>query len=141
MDLSLILARLKAQLPALRSLGQSADLAAAKSGMLALPGMFVVPLKDLATPEDMTSATSQQITQTFGVVVGLRNSRDALGGAALDELHPHRLALRAALVGWVPDTDTGEPVHFSAGHLLEIDGEQRLWWVDEFQLKTYYWSA
>lgn len=141
MNLSLILARLKSQLTGLKAVGQSADFAAAKAGMLALPGMFVVPLREAGTVDEMTSATSQQVAQTFGVVIGLRNQRDALGGAALDDLHPHRLALRAALVGWVPDADTGEPVHFTSGRLLEIDAEQRLWWMDEFQLTTYYWSA
>lgn len=141
MDLSPILARLKTQLNGLKSIGQSADLAAAKTGMLALPGMFLVPLKEVGSADDMTSSTSQQIVQTFGVVIGVRNQRDAGGAAALDELHPWRMALRTALVGWVPDEQTGEAVHFTSGSLLEIDTEMRLWWMDEFNLTTYYWSA
>jgi len=142
MDLSLILTRLKASLSGFKSIGQGADFAAAKAGLLALPGAFVLPLRDVATTMDMTGGTSQKINQTFGVVLGLSNRRDvATGAAALDDLHPLRLALRTALVGWVPDAATGEPVHYSGGALLELDGEGRLWWMDEFQLTTYYWSA
>jgi len=143
MDLSLITARLTAQAPGygFKSVGQSADLAAAKAGMLALPGVFLVPMRETATASELTSGTHQQIVQTFAAVIGLVNRRDASGAAAVDALHPLRMALRTLLVGWVPDAATGEPVHFSGGALLELDTEFRLWWSDEFQLTTYYWSA
>lgn len=58
----------------------------------------------------------------------------------MNDLVGLRLALRAALVGWVPDASNGEAVTFTAGRLLRLDGDGRLWWIDEFQLTTYYWS-
>lgn len=141
MDLSLIVARLKAQLTALRSVGASADLDAAIEGPSAMPAAFVLPLAESAQDMEMTGATGQRITQAFGVLHVLSNKRDAQGGAALDDLKTHRLSLRAALVGWVLDETTGEPVTFTGGRLLRLDGDGRLWWIDEFALKTYYWSA
>lgn len=141
MDLSLIVARLKAELTALRSVGASADLDAAIDGVLAMPAAFVLPLSELGQDIPMTGSTSERTTLAFGVLHVIKNARDAQGGAALDDLAAHRQALRQALVGWVPNDATGEPVTFTSGRLLRLDGDGRLWWIDEFQLTTYYWSA
>lgn len=132
MDLSLIVARLKTELTALRSVGASADLDAAIEGAVAMPAAFVLPLAESSRDIGMTGATGQRIAQAFGVLHVLSNRRDAQGGAALDDLKVHRLALRQALVGWVPDEATGEPVTYTAGRLLRLDGDGRLWWIDEF---------
>lgn len=140
MDLSSILARLKTQLTELKSVGVSADLDAAIEGVVAMPAAFVLPLAEGGTDMGMLSSTDEKVAQAFGVVHCLSNRRDAQGAAALDDLRDHRLNLRTALVGWVPDDATGEPVTFTAGRLLRLDGDGRLWWIDEFQLITYYWS-
>jgi hypothetical protein len=140
MDLSPILARLKTLLTGLKSVGVSADLDAAIEGVVAMPAAFVLPLAESGTDMGMVSSTDERIAQAFGVVHCLSNRRDAQGAAALDDLKVHRLNLRTALVGWVPDDATGEPITFTAGRLLRLDGDGRLWWIDEFQLITYYWS-
>lgn len=141
MDLSLIHARLKEQLTGLRSVGLSADLESAYDGVLSLPAAFVLPLSETAETMELIGRTEQRVAQAFGVVLGLVNSRDAKGAAALNDLHPHCMALRSALVGWVPDASNGEPVTFTAGRLLRLDGDGRLWWIDEFELKSFYWRA
>ena len=140
MDLSLIVTHLRANMPALRSVGVSADLAAAEEGVVAFPAAFVIPLGDKGVDLGMVGSTGQRVAQTFGVVHCLSNRRDAQGGAALNDLAAMRAKLRTALVGWVPDAATGEPVLFTAGRLLRLDGDGRLWWMDEFQLITFYWS-
>ena len=141
MDLSLIVTRLKAELSALRTVGASADLDAAIDGVVALPAAFVMPLAESASDMGQLSSTGVRIVQAFGVLHCVSNRRDAQGGAALDDLKTPRANLRSALVGWVPDEATGEPVTFTGGRLLQLDGDGRLWWIDEFQLMTYYWSA
>ncbi len=141
MDLSLITEHLRSQLTGYKSIGQSAAYGAARAGALALPGAFVLPLRDAASAASLTGGTWQKIDQTFGVVLGTQNRRDPQGAAALDDLHTLRTGLRAALVGWVPDSTTGEPVAYRAGALLELDNELRLWWMDEFTLTTYDWST
>lgn len=140
MDLSLVLARLKTQLTGLKSIGASVDLDAAIEGVVALPAAFVLPLAESATTQDLTGTTGERVTQAFGVMHCLSNRRDSQGAAALADLVAVRRNLRAALVGWVPDAATGEPVHYTAGRLLRLDGDGRLWWIDEFQLITYEWS-
>lgn len=141
MDLSAIEARLKTQLTGLKSVGVVADLIAASKGVAATPSAFVLPLAESAVDMGMLSTTGEKISHLFGVVLCTSNRRDAKGAAALDDLLPLRLNLRNALVGWVPDIATGEPVTFAGGHLLNLDGEGRLWWQDEFELTTYYWST
>jgi hypothetical protein len=140
MDLSLITARVKEQLTALRSVGQSAELEAAADAVVALPAAFVLPMSDVASDLGMTGTTYQRVVQQFSVILVISNRRDAQGGAALNDLHTQRLALRAALVGWVPDTANGEPVIYTGGKLVKMDGDGRLWWADEFELTTFYWS-
>ncbi|MDP3652421.1 MAG: hypothetical protein Q8R67_12135 [Rhodoferax sp.] len=141
MDLDLVIARLKATLTGLKSIGTSVDLDAAIDGVVAVPAAFVLPLADSATPIDMAGSTDERETGAFGVVHVVSNRRDAQGAAALNDLKTLRLNLRAALVGWVPDAATGEPVHRTTGRLLRMDGNGRLWWIDEFQLITYYRST
>ena len=141
MDLSLIVARLQGQLTGVKSVGASADLDVAIDSTVAIPSAFVLPLAESATDMDTAGQTNQRIAQVFGVVLVVSNKRDAKGAAALDDLKALRLNLRTALVGWVPDASNGEPVHFRAGRLLRLDGDGRLWWIDEFELITFYWSA
>lgn len=141
MDLSAIEARLKAQLTGLKHVGASADLDAAIEGKGPVPAAYVLALTEAATDMDTLGGANERIVQRFGVLQVVSNRRDAKGAAALNELKTLRLAVRTTLVGWVPDAQTGEPVHFRAGRLLRLDGDGRLWWIDEFELITYFWSA
>lgn len=141
MDLSLITTRLRAQLTGLRSVGSAADLDAAVAGVVVMPAAFVLPLAEQGQDMGMSASTGIRVLQTFGVVHGISNRRDATGSAALDDLATLRQALRVALVGWVPDANTGQAVSFAAGRLLQMDGDGRLWWIDEFNLTSFYWST
>ena len=141
MDLSPIITHLRATLTGLRSVGGAADLNAAFGGIVATPAAFVLPLAESAADMGMLSTTGERVTQTFGVVHGISNARDSTGSAALEDLAALRQNLRVALVGWVPNASNGEAVAFSTGHLLQMDGNNRLWWIDEFTLTSYYWSA
>lgn len=141
MDLNLIVARLKSQLTGMKSIGATVDLDAAMgSTAVAVPAAYVLPLADAVQPMDLTGNVGGLVTQAFGVVHVLSNKRDTKGGAALADLVALRKNLTRALLGWVPDDTTGEPVYRTGGRLLSLDGEGRLWWLDEFQLKTYEWS-
>lgn len=140
MDLSLILARLKDQLTGFKQIGASADLDAAIEGAVAMPAAFALPLAESAGPNGTLGITRQRISQAFGVVLVVSNRRDAQGAAALNDLAALRLQLRQALLGWAPHATTGEPVLYTGGRLLRLDGDGRLWWIDEFQLVQHYRS-
>ena len=74
------------------------------------------------------------------MLIVLDTARTAQGLDVLIELEAKRRQVRQALVGWVPDEDTGEPVTFAGGELVQFQGDGRLWWSDEFLLTTYYRS-
>jgi len=141
MDLQFVIDRLKAQLSGIRQLGGAADLDSALNGSVSVPAVFVMPQAEAAEVTTMaTGLVRQTFTSNWGVIQVVTNRRDASGAAALTDLATLRLAVRQALVGWVSDTSTGEPVLATGGQLLRLDGESRLWWVDSFELKTYFRS-
>jgi len=141
MDLQFVIDRLKAQLSGVRQLGGAADLDSALNGSVSVPAVFVMPQAEKAAVTPMsTGLVRQTFAPNWGVIQVVSNRRDAAGAAALTDLASLRQAVRLALVGWVPDTSTGEPVYATGGQLLRLDGESRLWWVDSFELKTYFRS-
>lgn len=140
MDLAFVIDRLKTQLQGVRTVGGAADMDAAMAGTVAVPAAFVIPLDEEASPSESTMVTRQRIAHGFGVVVGVINRRDATGAASMGALAPIRAALMQALIGWVHDAGDGEPVQFRRGKLLRLDGDGRLWWVDEFFFLSTYRS-
>lgn len=140
MDLEFVIARLKAQAKGLRAIGGAADLDTALASVVVLPSAYVIPLADASQWQRHTGAHDETDQIDFGVVMAVANLKDARGEAAMGVLVPVRQTVRAALSGWVPDTETGEPIHKGAGRLLRIDGDGRLWWIDTYHYTTFYRS-
>lgn len=141
MDLDFVVARLKAKTTGLRAIGGAADLdAVLAAGVVAVPAAYAIPLSDGSTEQAHTGAYDETDVWEFGVVQVVSNLRDPRGEAALATLAPVRQQVRAALAGWVPDEDAGEPVGKTTGRLLRFDGDGRLWWIDQFRFKTFYRS-
>lgn len=141
MQLSLVIARLNDRTPSFKKGGGAADLDAALKGKLHnLPAWFVMPLTEAAQPSRRTGVHSQYITRAFAVVQVLSNVRDMVGNSALVELDDAKEEVRAALIGWVPDPEVGEPVQFTGGRVLKFE-DGRLWWSDEFQVSGFYRST
>lgn len=141
MQLSLAIARLQTRTPSFKSRGGAVDLdAALQSKLPILPACFVMPLVDTAKPGRLTSVHSQYLTRAFAVVQVLSNRRDTPGKAALFDMDAANAEVRAALIGWVPDPEVGEPVQFTGGRVLKFE-DGRLWWSDEFQVSGFYRST
>jgi hypothetical protein len=140
-DLTFVIDRLKAQAPALKTVGGSADMESARPGAMLIPSAFVFPIADSTAVLPHTGGFDEADQWEFGVVLVVANLRDARGAAALTTLAPIRAQVRAALSGWAPDTATGEPVTKGRGQLLRFDGDNRLWWIDRFHWKSFYRRA
>lgn len=137
-----LIARCKSELVGLKDIGGSVEMDVAIEGSPPTPSLFVIQLADGVVPgEDLLSGVNEDITQAFGFAHVVSNRRDAKGAAAMVELTPLRRQLILALVGWVPDDETGEPMRYRGGRLLRLDGNGRLWWIDEFTVQTQLWSA
>lgn len=141
MNLQFAIDRLKSRTAGMRSIGGAADLDAAFAGAVAVPSLFVIPLSEESTPLDDNGPYEEWVTHLFGVVMAVSNAKDARGDAALASLVPVREQVKSALAGWVPDDDTGEPVTPKSGRLLRFDGDGRLWWIDQFAVKTFFEST
>lgn len=138
MDLTHVITRLKGSVTGMRSIGGSADMDAALRGTLVCPAIFVVPLVERPSDEESDGSCGVLgLTQLFGVLFVVENFRDVTGEASLVDLAGARRQVRKALVGWVPDPRTGEPVKFRLGELVQCEGDGKLWWSDEFTAKFY----
>lgn len=127
----LVIERLKANIPALRNVSTAADLASAKIDAKQFPCAYVLLLAEQGgAARYMTGLVAQQRIQRIGVVLAVRNVRDAVGSAASVDMDALRTQTDAALFGWKPD-EAHEALIFSSGKLLAlIDGE--IWWQDEY---------
>ncbi len=134
------LQRLAAHMPGMREIDGASSLDAAMQGLVSTPSAYLIPLKDTGLEMAHTGPLDQDITVLFAVLIVLDAARSASGMDVLRELHTRRGQVRQALVGWVPDEDTGEPVTYAGGELVQFQGDGRLWWSDEFLLSTYYRS-
>ena len=144
MDLDAIHNRLKAELTGLglRDIGQVVGLdAVIRAQRPNLPAVYLIPLTEQGGDDDTTGDPCPPETRMFGVihVLDLRNDTTGAKGAAL--LKSMRAAVKQALIGWVPEAETGEPVWFVGGELVQFEGDGRLYWSDEFVFKGYFRST
>lgn len=134
-DVAPIAARLRAQVPALRQVGLSADYAAIK-GLPDFPApcAFVI----LATEKGLThppghAPRGQQVTVrqvasvNFAVVLAVRNYREQRGEQVNDDLQTILASIRGTLMGFVPDVDGGRPCEFVRGDLQDYNAGVALW--------------
>ncbi len=139
MQLAPIVSRLKARATSLKHVAGAANLAALKSAPARTPAAWVVPVSESASANVSASIdVVQRIRRRFGVVIAVRDVRDATGEAALDGgLAQARSEIVAALVGWSPDAESGAIV--AAGGRLLSFSSGALWWQDEFE--TDIWQG
>ena len=136
MDLSPIVARLRAQLTGFLAVGSAADLDAVGNGVVPAPSCYLVPVGEVAQPNGITGGFTQRVDVSFMVVIVSRNLVDATGAAALAGLEVLRHAVKAALVGWAPDAGNGDQVEFVSGDLVRFE-QQLMWWADNFKFSTW----
>lgn len=136
MDLSPIVARLRAQLTGFIAVGSAADLDAVGNGVVPAPSCYLVPVGEVAQPNGIVGGFTQRVEVTFLVVIVSRNLTDTTGAAALAGLETLRQAVKGALVGWAPDAGNGDQVEFVSGDLVRFE-QQLMWWADNFKFSTW----
>jgi len=101
---------------------------AIRSGIRTTPAGFVIALKEDAGRNSSASmVVTQQITDLFAVVYGIKNVSGAHGSKAIDGgLRDLRLATMQALVGWVPGAGFNT-CEFDGGSLIRVDAGTVLW--------------
>lgn len=125
MNLTPIIARLRDECPTLRFVAGAAEFERALSETPTLPAAFAIEGNEGALPNPFgNQLTEQEITAELVIVIAAENLADASGAAAHNAMHPVRLAVRSALLGWPPADDCGgfefvddNFVHFGNGVL------------------------
>ena len=139
MDVTPFLERLRARTTGMREIEAAAGLEAAMASNLVAPAAYVIPMSERGTELEHTGAVDQWLSQVFAVLQVVQTQAPA-GTSGVVDLVQSRKQVKAALVGFVPDEDTGEPVTFLGGELVDFGGDGRMWWADEFHVKSYYRS-
>lgn len=143
MDLSAIHTRLHTALAdkGLREVGQAVGLDAVMRASRPMPAVYLIPLAEKGGNDDTTGDTvCVEENRLFGVIYVIDVRNDPTGAKGTSALASLRAAVKAALIGWVQDPETGEPVWFVGGELVQFEGDGRLFWSDEFVFKGYYRS-
>ena len=115
----------------------AAELALAQQETLREESAFVVPLSDTPSPNEQDSGYYQPLSETFSVVVALKNDDarfDQLGTTAIDRVDTIRAELFKAILNWVMPNTEG-PIIYRAGRLLDLNPAW-LWYTFEFALTT-----
>ena len=133
LDIDPWIQRIRDQVPQLRGVAGAAELAAVKDLAQRAPHAWVIPLAEDAGQNVLLNAVSQRVTERIGVVIAVRNSRDARGHTAHNVLRYIRRQIKDALIGWLPDPNE-EEVTFNRGRLIDFS-DRVIWWQDE-----YVWS-
>lgn len=105
----LVIHRLADQVPDLAGAEDALQLAdLLERGILPqrFPHAFVLPVGDDAEPNLIaTGAVRQRVTETIAVLLVHKHAGEKTGGRVRAALEPLKQAVRAALMGWVPDPD------------------------------------
>ncbi len=86
------------------------------------PAAYVMPLGGRPGSNNLAIGSRQRVQETVGVVLLLGNVRDDRGEAAAAGIEPVYRAVRAALVGWVPEPGYEAMLLGPAGLLDVTDG-------------------
>lgn len=139
MHIAPTIARIDDQVVVLRNhVAGAAEFEAAKESIAHTPAAFVLPLRELAKENEQDTGVLQRTSVRFGVLLAVRNVRDARGAASSQDLKALRASVFTALLGWAPTADH-DPVTYAAGQIMLLS-KGVLWWQDEF-ITAYYVRA
>ena len=131
LDLDPWIRRIRDNVSDLKGVDGAAELAAVKDLSQRAPYAWVIPVAEDAGNNVLLNAVSQRVVERVGVVVAVRNRRDARGHTAHNVLRYIRREIKNTLIGWLPDPDQDEVV-FSRGRLIDFS-DRVIWWQDEYQ--------
>lgn len=135
MDLTPITTRLQAEASdVFKIIGTAAEYDAAAESLAAAPAVFVIEQDDGADPPVLCGVVEQSVVVRLACVIAVKLQRDTRGEGGRSALQTARGAVRAALMGWVPDAATGEPITYVGGQMLDfLPGT--IWWQDVYQVR------
>ena len=133
-----IIARLQAEVSALKLVGGAAAFnAASQANPAAPPAAFVFVVDESADENGLEQPMVQETTVTLAVVLVVRQVSDAQGAAAGVDMETLRKAVGAALRGWVIGADYDPLARRQSALVAFRDGH--MWWQETWL--TRYFSV
>lgn len=131
--IAVVVIRLRTDVPALRTVGSTADLASVVEGRQrhALPAAFVHPVADSAGSNRLSNGVSQRLTHRIGVLLVVPAQSELRAQDAHDVIEPLIVDIRTALVGWQPSA-AHEPMTLARGAMVRV-AEGTAWWLEELE--------
>lgn len=102
--------------------------AAAQANPRAVPAVFVIPLEENPSPNEVDSFVIQRVAVTIGVILVVRNVSDTTGEAAGEDMETLRKAVKDQLLGWQPSAEY-DPLERGRSGLLTFK-DSHMWWQD-----------
>jgi len=136
MDLDNVITRIKDNIPELRTVGGSVEIAVAREDLRTTPAVFVLAATEGSEGNTFgTGGVSQRVTVTFSIVLAVSNYQDSTGKAGHDALQAIRADLMTTLLGWTPPDMVVECEHVQGN--LSVYNDSTLWWQDTFKTEFY----
>ena len=135
-DTSLIVDRLRQQVPDLHAVGGAADYGAVKElRAFRTPSAYVIFAEEDNTGKVPTSpgVCAQESSVQFGVVLALRHWRETRGEQMQDDMRVLVGQVRAALIGHKPAQQGVRAIGWQSGKVLDYDAGTLLF-ADVYQL-------
>jgi len=139
MDISLVIAQLRAYCPALGGrVGGAADFDKGTedviafrdpvTGKLAYPAAVVVPMEDDVSDNVAETGLAQTVTETISVIVEFDATADRRGQGGVSQVQAMKYALFGALLNWHIDPGRSAfGLYYAGGSLLDFDRERLFW--------------
>lgn len=131
-----IIARLQAQVPALKLVaGAAAFNAASQANPAATPAAFVFAVEETDEENGLEQPMVQEVTVTLAVVLVVRQVSDAQGAAAGTDMDTLRQQVGVALRGWLIGADYDPLARRQSALVAFRDGH--MWWQETW-LTRYF---
>lgn len=121
--------RIRDQVPGLRQVAGSADLTAVLTGRTTPPAAYVFEMADNAVGS--ANGGSQQVVESFAVIVVVTNHRDTKGTDSADTCRDIRHQIFQALTDFQPD-GSHDPIVYASGSLVSFENGF-LYWQDVYK--------
>jgi len=126
------IARLRAEVPALKLVGGAADFqTAVERNPTVTPAAFVFPLEESPGENQMGNVVIQRVVAGVGIAFVVKNVSDVTGDAARQDLIELRQAVKERLLGWSPAAGHDPYERGNSGLLAFRDGH--MWWQDVYR--------
>jgi hypothetical protein len=130
MQLAPVMERIAVQMPDLRQVTAAASVPLAVASIKAYPAACLLMPRGQADKNQLVNAISQNVEDTFAVILAVRNVRDSYGLAASEDMDALRPTLQKTLLGWTFDA-AYDPIEYVGYQLLHCQ-DGLLLWADHF---------